>query len=85
MLLTNYNTVTCPTCSARLQTKNKRTISLIGGIGGGVGGGFGTLLPINWFYTRDFDYLVLFAVLIFIIAFAAWMEPDKFIKLSEKS
>jgi len=42
IFLTNFNTITCPTCSARLRA-NKRINSLIGGIGGGVDGSIGGL------------------------------------------
>ena len=51
LFLTNFNTITCPTCSTRLQL-NKKISRLIGGIGGGLGGGIGALLLISWMETK---------------------------------
>ena len=84
MFLTNFNTITCPTCSGRLQA-NKKINSLIGGIGGGVGAGIGGLLLTFWFHTKEVSYLMLFVALFPLIFFAAWLASVKFMKLDVKS
>jgi len=84
MFLTNFNTITCPTCSTRLQA-NKKINSLIGGIGGAVGAGLGYLLLSFWFHTREASYLMLFIVLILLIFFASWLTSLRFGKLEVKS
>ena len=81
MFLTNFNTITCPTCSTKLQVKNKGTSSLIGGIGGGVGGALGGLLLYYWLFTKEVFCLSLLIALFSSIAFAAWLAAIKFIKL----
>ena len=84
MFLTNFNTITCPTCSTRLQA-NKKINSLIGGIGGGVGGGIGGLLLAFWFHTKEVSYLMLFVALLMLIFFASWLASIKFMKLEVRS
>ena len=84
MFLTNLNTITCPTCLARLQA-NKKINSLIGGVGGGVGAGIGVLLFTSWFNTKEVSYLMLLIALFPLIFFAAWLTSTKFMKLEVKS
>ena len=84
MFLTNFNAITCPTCSTRLQA-NKKINSLIGGIGGGVGAGIGWLLLTFWFHTKEVSYLMLLIALFPLIFFAAWLTEIKFMKLEVKS
>ena len=84
MFLTNFNTITCSTCSARLQA-NKKINSLIGRIGGGVEGGVGGLLLIFWFRTKEVSYLMLFIASLIFMFFAAWLTSIKFMKLEVKS
>ena len=84
IFLTNFNTITCPTCSTRLQA-NKKINTLIGGIGGGVGGGIGALLLGSWFQTKEVCYLILFIALLILIFFASWLAEIKFMKLEVKS
>jgi len=83
MFLTNLNTITCSTCSARLQA-NKKINSLIGSIGGGVEGGVGGLLNF-WFRTKEVSYLMLFIASLIFMFFAAWLTSIKFMKLEVKS
>lgn len=84
LFLTRFNTtITCTTCASKLQWKNKRTGSLIGGVGGGVGGGLGTLLLINWSQTGNVVYLTLFAGLLATVFFAAWMAMVKFTRFEQ--
>ncbi len=71
-MLTRFSTsTTCPMCSSQLEWKNKRTGSVIGGLGGGVGGGLGALLGELWVWTGDTIYLVLIILLIVGVFFAA--------------
>lgn len=77
IFLTNFNTITCPTCSAKLRANN-RIHSLIGG---GVGGGLGGLLVILWFHTKEVVYLVLLIALVPLVFLAAWLASIKFTKL----
>ncbi len=84
MFLTNFNTITCPMCSARLQA-NKKVNSLIGGVGGGIGAGIGGLLLLFWFHTEEVFYLMLFMILFPLVFFAAWLTSIKFMKLEVKS
>ena len=80
IFLTNFNTITCPTCSAKLRA-NKRIHSLIGGIGGGVGGGLGGLLVILWFQMKEVVYLVLLIALFPLLFFSGLLASIKFTKL----
>jgi len=80
IFLTNFNTITCPTCSAKLRA-NKRINSLIGGIGGGVGGGLGGLFVILWFDAKEVVYLVLLIALFPFLFLASWLAMIKFTKL----
>jgi len=84
MFLTNFNTIACPTCSAKLQA-NKKINSLIGGIGGAVGAGLGALLLIFWFDAKEVSYLMLLIALFILIFFAAWLAQLRFVKLEVKS
>ena len=83
MFLTNFNTITCSTCSTRLKA-NKKINSLIGGIGGGVGAGIATLLFIFWSLTKEVSYLMLLIALFPLIFFATWLISIKFMKLEVK-
>jgi hypothetical protein len=85
MFLTNFNAITCPTCSTRLRIKNKTVSSLIGGIGGGVGGGIGGLLAILWMITKEMSYIMLFAALLTLIFLASWLASIKFVKLAKQN
>jgi hypothetical protein len=80
IFLTNFNTITCPTCSAKLRA-NKRINKLIGGIGGGVGGGLAGLLVILWFDAKEVVYLVLLIALFPFLFSASWLAMIKFTKL----
>ena len=83
MFLTNFNTITCLTCSTRLQA-NRRISSLIGGIGGGIGGGLGALLAILWLHTKEASYVMLFILLILALFFASWLATVRLVKLEVK-
>jgi hypothetical protein len=72
-------------CSSQLEWKNKRTGSLIGGVGGGVGGGLGALLGGLWVWTGDTIYLILIIPLIVGLFFAAWGATAKFTKFELKN
>jgi len=80
LFLTNFNTITCPTCSAKLRA-NKRINRLIGGIGGGIGGGLGGLLGMQWVYTKEVVYLVLLIPLFAFLFLGSWLAMIKFTKL----
>lgn len=80
MFLTNFNTITCPTCSAKLRA-NKRINKVIGGIGGGIGGGLGGLLVTLWFYTKEVVCLVLLIPLFAFLFLGSWLAMIKFTKL----
>lgn len=84
LFLTNFNTIACPTCSARLQL-NKKIGRLIGGIGGGLGGGIGALLLISWMETKEVSYIMLFVALLMLLFFASLLAEIKFMKLEVKS
>jgi hypothetical protein len=84
IFLTNFNTVTCSTCLAKLQA-NKKIGSLIGGIGGGVGGGLGGLLIFFWFDTKEMIYLMLLITVFPILFLASLLASIKFMKLEVKS
>ena len=80
LFLARFNTtITCTTCASKLQWKNKRTGSLIGGVGGGLG----TLLLINWSQTGNVVYLTLFAGLLATVFFAAWVAMVKFTRFEQ--
>jgi len=85
MFLTNLNAITCPTCLARVQVKNKKTSSLIGGIGGGVGAALGAVLLFYWLRTGEVFYLVFITALLFNIAFAGWWTFGILVQLEVKS
>ena len=86
LLLTRFSTsTTCPMCSSQLEWKNKRTGSVIGGLGGGVGGGLGTLLGELWVWTGDTIYLVLIILLIVGVFFAALGAVAKYTKFELKN
>jgi len=84
LFLTNFNTITCPTCSTRLQL-NKKISRLIGGIGGGLGGGIGALLLISWMETKEMSYIMLIVALPILLFFASWLAEIKFMKLEVRS
>jgi hypothetical protein len=84
LFLTNFNTITCPTCSTRLQL-NKKISRLIGGIGGGLGGGIGALLIISWMETKEMSYIMLAVALPILLFFASWLAEIKFMKLEVRS
>ena len=84
LFLTNFNTITCPTCSTRLQL-NKKISRLIGGIGGGLGGGIGALLIISWMETKEMSYIMLIVALLMLLFFASWLAEIKFMKLEVRS
>ncbi|MHC3130180.1 MAG: hypothetical protein IBV52_08920 [Candidatus Bathyarchaeota archaeon] len=84
MVLTNWNSVTCPTCSTRLQIKNKTVSSLIGGVGGGIGGGIGGLLGGLWLITGEMFYVMLWLPLFGFIFFASWLASNKYVELTRK-
>jgi len=71
-------------CSSQLEWKNKRTGSLIGGVGGGVGGGLGGLLGGLWVLTGDTMYLISIIPLFVGLFFAAWGAAAKFTKFELK-
>jgi DNA-directed RNA polymerase subunit RPC12/RpoP len=84
MLLTNRNTVACPTCSAKLQVKNKNFGRLVGASGGLI------VMAIFLFYSLILPHELLFLILLSVtvvpvsltmVAFA-WI---KFLKLEVKS
>lgn len=82
LFLTNFTTITCPTCSAKLQA-NKRINTLIGGIGGGIGGGLAGLLAILLVQTKEMVYLVFLIALFPLLFLASWLVMVKFTKLEE--
>ena len=80
-MLNNLIPITCPTCSSKLQIKNKVFFSGIGGVGAGVGAGFGVLLLGLFFRTGNTVYLGLLGVLFVTVLLVASLLLVKFVKL----
>lgn len=82
MLLTNWNTVTCPTCLEKLEVRNKNFSRLVG-----ASGALMESLVFSSLYLLHFEllaivfWMVAFIPVGFIVAALAWI---KFLKLKPR-
>ena len=82
LLLTNFNTITCPTCASKLRMKNTDANRAVSVVIGGVGAGFGALLGILLVQSGfNLVYWGLEAVWIVGIFLVSWFLHYKFVEL----
>jgi len=80
-VLSNRNTITCSTCSSKLQVENKNVSSHIGGVGGGVGAALIMLLLFSFHVTGNLVYLGLVVPLFLLLLAVVFLLVDKYVKV----
>ncbi len=80
-VLSNLNTITCSSCSSRLQVENKDVNGYIGGVGGGVGAVLILLLLLSFRITGNLIYLGLLVPLLLLNLTIVYLLVDKYVKV----